>query len=216
MSAWGASPPGGDPVTFPNPRGVILRGFLFGTGRTAVLLAHQQGGDQRGWLPFARILAGRGLLTLTFDFEGHGKSDGTPDPRRMDGDIAAAASFLRGYGADRIFLVGADLGGTAALRLAAREPVAGVVGLSAPLAARGLSVEAQIGRITAPLLLVAGEGDAESAGAARALAARARAPAALRIVPGRQRGADLLSGPSGPKVTAALLTFFANPTAAGQ
>ncbi len=214
--AWGAQSAEGDPVTFPNPRGVILRGHLFGQGRTAVLLAHGDGGDQRAWFPFAQTLAGKGFLALAFDFEGHGRSNGTPTPRRMDGDIAASTAFLRGYGADRIFLVGAGLGGTAALRLAAREPVAGVVVLSAPVVARDLSVEGQIGRIAAPLMLVASEADAAGTGAARALAARAKAPVSVRIVPGDGRGADLLSGPAGARLTSALLAFLASPAAVAR
>jgi pimeloyl-ACP methyl ester carboxylesterase len=216
FAAWAAQPPGGDPVTFPNPRGVILRGELFGQGRTAIVLAHGDGADQRSWVSFARTLAARGWLALTFDFEGYGRSDGTRDPRRMDGDLAAATSFLRGYGAERIFLVGAGVGGTAALRLAARERVAGLAVLSAPLAARGLSAEGEIGRISAPRMLVAAEGDAEGARAARALGARAKPGAVVLIVPGQRRGAELLSAPAGTDLTASLLAFFSNPTAGGR
>ncbi len=109
----------------------------------------------------------------------------------------------------KVFLVGASMGGTAAIRVAAENPTAGVVSLSAPMAFRGLDAGEAIRKITVPCLFVAAEGDGSAAAAARDFNKAAKSPERLLlIVPGPEHGTRLFDGPEGPKVEEAILDFL--------
>ena len=72
-------------------------------------------GDLCEWLPFARNLAGKGLFVFAFDFRGHGFSEGRPAYGRLAVDVAAAVKAVRGLGARKVVVMGASLGGIAAV-----------------------------------------------------------------------------------------------------
>ena len=96
-------------------------------------------------------------MALSFDFRGYGESGGSKDINLIDVDIRAALEVLRDRGASSIFLIGASMGGTASLKVAANGSVAGVVSLSSPLDFRGLNVEKE--RVRVPVLLMVSEED---------------------------------------------------------
>src|SRR5260370_27347127 len=93
-----------------------LSAVSIGTGRVAVILAHQGSGSMCDWWPYARSLAAR-FRVVAFDFDGSG---GRP-PRHGDypGEVAAAAAWARQHGSRQIVLMGASLRAPAALVAAA-------------------------------------------------------------------------------------------------
>jgi pimeloyl-ACP methyl ester carboxylesterase len=100
------------------------------------------------------------------------------------------------------------MGGTAALMVAARQPVQGVITLSAPVEFRGLSARDAVTRVMAPKLFV---GAADDAGgpAARELDAMASEPKEVAVFPGSDHGTDLLEGDQGIAVLARMEEFLA-------
>ena len=151
------TPDGASSIGFTTGDGVELKGKLFGEGDTGVVLAHMFASDQTGWWEFGQVLADEGYIALSFDFRGYGESGGSKDINLIDVDIRAALEVLRDRGASSIFLIGASMGGTASLKVAASGSVAGVVSLSSPLDFRGLTVEKE--RVRVPVLLMVSEED---------------------------------------------------------
>jgi pimeloyl-ACP methyl ester carboxylesterase len=102
-----------------------------GTGSVAVVLAHQGRSDLCQELPYAKTLIAAGLRVLAFDFRSNGHSaypsKNTLAYRR---DFAAASKHLTDNGANRVFLIGASMGGAAAVQNSGGLPFAGVVSLS--------------------------------------------------------------------------------------
>lgn len=191
--------------------GPLLEGTLSGRGKVGVILAHQYNADQSAWFGFAQTLADRGYKVLTFNFRGFcpggraGCSEGKKDAAETANDLGGAAAFMSGQGVEKLFLVGASVGGTASLSLAAnrmpgRPRFDGVVALSAPVSFEGMSVGAKdlgdLGRT--PKLFIAGDDDpAGAAGAAQQLYDLAPTPKQILIVPTDQHGAFILTDPQG-------------------
>jgi uncharacterized protein len=103
--------------------------------QVAVLLAHGFAANRRkpAYAQLADGLA-RVAPVLSLDLRGHGRSAGrsTWGDREAD-DVAAGVAWLRGFGHDRVVLVGASMGATAVLHAASRgSPIAGLVAVSAP------------------------------------------------------------------------------------
>jgi pimeloyl-ACP methyl ester carboxylesterase len=127
-------------VTMTASDGARIYGVETGKGAVGVVLAHQYLSDHCEFMSFAHELAGRGYRVLAIDLRGYGASRGGVW-WHLDRDLVAAAARLRADGAKRVVLVGASMGGTAALVAGAeaKPAVAGVVSLSGPaqfLAAR--------------------------------------------------------------------------------
>jgi pimeloyl-ACP methyl ester carboxylesterase len=165
--------PKGTGVSFRAADGLRLHGHRFGRGTTAVVFAHESGGSMCQWVPFARTLARRGYLTLPFYFRGYGKSQ---QPRRgawsrLAADVIAAAKKSRSLGAKKVVVVGASMGGTAAVVAAAnaRTVIDGVVSVSAPSTYGRMNAELAAGKLQAPVLYLAGDEDASFADEARVL-----------------------------------------------
>lgn len=166
-SSTGAS---GRDVRFSTSDGLQLRGKLFGTGPTAVVLAHMFPADGASWYPTAERLAEAGYTALAFNFRGYAPSAGSKDVAKAADDLLAAVEFLRGAGAERLTLVGASMGGTAALIAAARTSVQATVAISAPISFQGLDASEEASGIRVPVLLLASEDDGSAAGSLRKLA----------------------------------------------
>lgn len=199
---------GPQPVSFQATDGVDLRGTLFGEGTTGVILAHMYPADQTSWFAFARTLAGKGYLAMTFDFRGYGQSGGEKVISEIDRDLEGAYRYLLPK-VQKIFLAGASMGGTAAIRVAASNPAAGVVSLSAPMAFRGLDAREAVRKLAIPCLFVAAEGDGNASEAARAFHEAVKPPKSyLLIVPGPEHGTRLFASPSGKKVEEVILEFL--------
>ena len=122
-------------VQFSTSDHITLAGQLFGQGTTAVVCSHMLNTTQQIWINtgLPQRLAQRGYLVLTYDFRGTGQSQGQYNPSMNALDLSAAVNFVRQQGATRLVLLGASMGGTASLKVAASMPVAAVVTLSAPL-----------------------------------------------------------------------------------
>jgi dienelactone hydrolase len=87
------------PVTF-GSKGIKLSGTLFipsGANRfrrlPGAVICHGYGGDQGAFENSARTLASEGIITLTFDFRGHGSSEGILDDSIVN-DVIDAWDFL--------------------------------------------------------------------------------------------------------------------------
>jgi pimeloyl-ACP methyl ester carboxylesterase len=196
------------PVDFKATDGVPLHGCLFGEGTSGVILAHMYPADQKSWFPLARKLAGDGYLAMTFDFRGYGESGGEKVIAEIDRDLEGAYRTLQPK-VKKVFLVGASMGGTAAILVAGRHPTAGVVTLSAPVAFRGLDAAEAVRKLTVPCLFIAAEGDAYAASAAREFDKTVKSTnRRLLIVPGEEHGTRLLAGPMGEKVEKAIFEFL--------
>ncbi|MYD36043.1 MAG: lysophospholipase [Dehalococcoidia bacterium] len=118
------------------------------TLRPAVVLVHGLGSGQKSMAGAARDLARRGVVALTFDQRGHGKSGGayTGD---SSGDVRAAARFIaerEGVDASRIGIVGHSSGARDAILACANwdgyaalvcSSTAGIIPREEPGAAEG-------------------------------------------------------------------------------
>jgi pimeloyl-ACP methyl ester carboxylesterase len=192
-------------ITFPASDGVQLAGRIFGPdeGAAGVVLAHMSPSDQTAWFDFAERLAREGYRVLTFDFRGYcpggdgGCSQGERDVPSIGKDVEGAIAELRSRGVTRIGLVGASMGGTASLIVAADEgrDVGAVVTLSAPTAFEGLDANADVlSRITAAKLFIAGLEDVSAAQAVDALYAQTIQPKRPVILTTGDHGTDILTG----------------------
>lgn len=190
---------------------VELAGRVFGPeeATTGVILAHMLPADQSAWYETAAALGKRGYRVLTFNFRGYcpggdaGCSGGDKDVSAADDDLRSALAYLRDQGADRVGLVGASMGGTAALVVASDEgsPVEAVVTLSAPQLIGDLAVQPEpLAGLTAAKLFVAGTGDVTAAQAAEAFFNGSQQPKRYELVTTDDHGTDLLTGNQGTRV----------------
>ena len=204
--------------------GTKLVGHRFGGrkpgARTAVVLAHMSVGDLCQWAPYARNLAAKGFFVFPFDLRGHGFSEGAENHRRSPADVAAAVRAVRALGARKVIVMGASLGGIAAVIAVPtiRPPLAGVVAVSAPATIAGeLAAGPSAKRLAVPTLYVAAEDDQnppyDFAADAQALhEITGTAEKKLEIVSGSLHGTFLVMGSAA--VRKLLLDFARNPAAA--
>lgn len=217
-SCGGAEAPPADEVFFATGDTPKLSGELRGEGDVGVVLAHMFPADRSSWSEFAALLAQQGYRTLAFDFRGYGRSEGEKDIPEIWRDVLAAVGVLREDGARVVVVVGASMGGTAALVAAAREPRAidGVVTLSAPSTFMGLSAPPEVlAGNPAPKLFVAADGDGVAAQTAQAFYESSAPPKRVEIVTGTEHGSDLLGGRQSEAVRRLLLDFLERVEAAG-
>ena len=203
------NPPGNyADIFFTTADGVALHGRLFGQGNPAVVLAHMDDADQRSWQPFAEILAARGHTVLTFDFRGFGRSSGQKEFENLLLDMEAAVQVLRDQGAQGIFLIGAGMGGTAAMKMAARERFRGVATLSAPAEYQGLNALEDAPQVESSVLLIVAEDDEPAQQDAGEFFKAVSGQPIYQAYLGGERGTDMLSGPVGEDVALSLLRFL--------
>jgi pimeloyl-ACP methyl ester carboxylesterase len=189
---------------------VALRGHVFGAGPTGVVLAHMRIADQTSWFPFATQLADSGKFTvLTFDFRGFGESVGEKDFDLLPDDLEAAVRYMQDVmGVRKVFVVGASTGGTAALIVAARTPLAGVVTISAEADFLALDAVEPARRVTAPKLFIASQGDVPADRSLVMLLDAAVEPKDQRVYDGDAHGTAIFDGPHGQELTQVLLDFL--------
>jgi dienelactone hydrolase len=201
--------PAGETVRFTADDGVELVGEVRGGGEPAVVLLHMYPAGRESWAPFASRLADEGYTALSFDFRGYGESGGSKRIDQIWRDALAAVRFMRSRGHGRIALVGASMGGTAALIVAARAELGGVVTLSAATSFMGLTIPTEaLVLIDEPKLFVAAQGDVSAATAAQELYAGSPGSKEVEIVAGSDHGTDLLGGEQGGAVQTAILDFL--------
>lgn len=189
---------------------IVLDARVFGDGPTGVILAHMRPADQSSWFPFATELAAAGGFTvLTFDFRGYGESTGEKQFDRVDTDLTAAVAYMRDeLGMDRIFLVGASMGGTASLIVASRVPVAGVVSISSPAQFPPLDAEAVVGQIDAPMLFITSQDDVPAYRSQERFWEAAGGAKEQEIYEGDEHGTDIFASANGNALAARLTAFL--------
>jgi fermentation-respiration switch protein FrsA (DUF1100 family) len=184
----------------------------------AVLVCNGNGGDRALRAPLAAALARMGLHVLLFDYRGYGANPGQPTEAGLAADARAAQAYLAGRAEvdpGRLVYFGESLGAAVALRLATERPPAALV-LRSPFASLAevgqhhypvLPVSlllrdrydsaALAGRLSAPLLVVAGGRDRiVPASHSRRLFAAAPQPKRLVVLEGADHNdLDLLAGP---------------------
>ena len=200
---------GGEHVSFTTSDGVLLRGHLYGTGSTGVILAHMYPADQSDWTDFAQVLAAHGYQALTFDFRGFTESEGSSGTEYAGTDLLAAYQFMHTR-VSRIYLAGASLGAEAAILVGAREDVAGLILISVPTSFGGIVVTDSIRHVRAPILFVTSAADPLVGGQPEILYREAVAPKSIKVYPGRAHGTAILFGPYGADLQALMLRFIAD------
>lgn len=203
-----AAGPASGPVVVPTADGETLTAEVFAPGaavRGGVVLAHMRGANKETWFDFARTLASEGYTAVAFDFRGYGGSSGDRDTD-LDLDIAAVVDYLRSAGVDRVFVMGASMGGTATVFEGSQLDLAGLVSLSGPSSFAGLDALGAAARLDEPALFVAAENDSPYADHARQMGEAAGAE--VVILSGHSHGTNLF-GDHGPELTDLLLNFLA-------
>ena len=204
----------GGELFFDAADGTKLVGHRFGKGTTAVILTHQSEGDLCDWLPYAKRLAARGYFVFPIDFRGYGFSDvPAAGPYRYAQDVAAATKALRKLGKRKIFVVGASMGGIAAVVAGANvsPPLAGVVSISAPARYRGMDGVKAGPRLRVPVLYLAATADDNggydfSKDAEAMFAKTAAKDKRLELLPGAAHGIGLIA--SSPRAKALVEGFL--------
>ena len=190
-----------------------LAALSIGTGRVAVILAHQSAGSLCQWWPYARSLAAR-YRVVAFDFDGFGASP--PGDSNYPGEVAAAAQWARQHGSRRIVLMGASMGGTAVMVAAAHlgHAIAGVIDLSGPANFAGMNALGAARRVHVPALFGYGTLDLAFAADVRHVrAAAATRDKSIVTVRSPAHGVDLVDPQIGyATVRAAVLRFIRGVT----
>lgn len=138
-----------------------------GEGTTTAIFAHQRNQDECGFWPYASTLAEQGVQVLLVNSCGYGETECPRNANHVVDDgadaLLAAAEWAREQGAERVVVVGASMGGTAAIVAGGRDGadglLDGVVDLSGPIAFRGYDSLGDAPALSAPLLLAVAPDD---------------------------------------------------------
>lgn len=180
-------------LTFKTKDGIEINGNIFGSGDKWVILSHMYPTDQKSWFNFAEYLAENGYIVLTYDFRGYGNSGGEKEISKIYMDLEAALKFIGQYNIEKVFLVGASMGGTASIIVASEEKIDeikidGVITISAPTEFKGLSAIDKIEKLTCPKLFIATKGDTFAAQSASTFFEKSKEPKEIQILEGSAHG----------------------------
>ena len=192
-----------------------LKADLYGNlpAKRAVVLVHGSSWDALGWRDIAPHFVERGVAALAVNLRGFDGSSGKTGryvpgkPWSPATDVKAAVALLRERGVREVALVGASLGGSAALGAAMEEDVESVVTISAPVKAVPDEMSALVrGR----KLYVCAIGD--TLGAAPNVLASFKAlkpPKQLLFFGGKEHSRGMFAAPYGPEALEAIVSFVA-------
>jgi len=197
-------------VVFKTDDQVEIEGRIFGIGKNGLILAHMYPADQESWEDFALLLSQKGYRVLTFNFRGYGKSGGERQISLIYKDVLAAYEFFKKEGVEDIILIGASMGGTAVLKVAAQKDVNGVISMSGPLNWKqmGLSAEEEIKLIEEPKLFIASEGDSSAKNSANLMYELSDEPKQIEIYPGSEHGTNMFLEENAEQVKQDIITFI--------
>ncbi len=172
--------PGAEEVVLRTGDGLDLAGWWLpadGEEVAAAVVFNGNAGNRADRAPLARRLASRGVSTLLFDYRGYGGNPGRPTEAGLLRDGVAAATFAASQTDAPLVLVGESLGSAVATATALQQPPAALV-LRSPFTSLAdvgrehypflpvgrllkdrYPVEEQVGRVAAPVLVVASTGD---------------------------------------------------------
>jgi alpha-beta hydrolase superfamily lysophospholipase len=144
--------------------GVRLYAVAAGNGPTAAVLAHQGRSNLCDTLDYAKTLLASGLRIVAFDFRGNGLSQRpTRNAFALGRDLAATVARAHADGAERVFLIGASMGGAAVVQNSAGLPVAGLVSLSGTRLWPGFGINKPgPGALRAPFLYLGSRNDSRA------------------------------------------------------
>lgn len=201
-------------VQFTATDDVELAGTVFGDGDVGLVLAHMFPADAKSWHPTARQLARQGYTALALDFRGHGDSKGEQESSMAVRDLHGAMRFLEGEDIEVAAIVGASMGGTAALVAAADMELSAVVAVSPPLRFHDLDAMESAGDIDdTPVLLMAAEEDGQAHESVSRLGGRLE-NAETRHFEGEGHGTNLLV--DHPEAVETIVGFLLSHAPAGD
>lgn len=192
------APDGAEFTTIPSDGGGLAARLWTRQSERLAILLHGFAGDQHDWDDIIGPLQAdleAPISVLTFDFRGHGDSDGeNRDLEGMSADVLAAIAFARSRGFTEIVLVGASMGGAAAIVAAAEDPaIVGVIALSAPAELGDLDAAEAMSSMSAPVGLMAAKDDPSAAASLERLRDEAGPRASLAVIyPGSAHGIELV------------------------
>jgi pimeloyl-ACP methyl ester carboxylesterase len=201
-------------VSFPTEDGWIIHGDLYGTGNRAVVLAHGGRFEKGSWEKQALVLVKAGFGALAIDLRGFGLSKEGPQSARSDFgsplDVLAAVRYLREKGAKKVSVVGASMGGDAAL-----DAVAAAPGEIDRLVLLASGAYGQPEKWKGRKLFIVARDDANDAGPRlpkiRAQYEKAPDPKELIIVEGSAHAQFLFQTDQGERVMREILRFLSAP-----
>lgn len=205
----GVAPLGPDDVQFPSTDGTLLRGHHYGSSDITVVLAHMSRSDQQIWREFAGSLNKAGYAAFSFNFRGFKPSKGDKEIPLIDRDLEGALEYLENQGVKKFFIIGASMGGTAAIKVAARRDIiGGVVTISAPLEINGLAAEEEVKLVSGAKLFLAAEGDKSAQHSAGTFYNAAKPPKLFESFTGSEHGTDLLYGQHAVNIQKRIMEFI--------
>jgi alpha/beta superfamily hydrolase len=185
--ALDVEPPPWETVAIPTEDGITLAGRFWPGNDTVVLLQHnfdiprlvasgqRQPQSSENVLVWSGLAADTGYTVLSFDFRGHGDSEGKAKVRDSQIDLKAAQDWLRARGYEDVIFVGWVAAATAAVVLdAADESVnyAGIGFVFSPPQETGMDATRAIPEVDTPMWFV-GSNAGQTASWARRLEAKA-------------------------------------------
>jgi pimeloyl-ACP methyl ester carboxylesterase len=203
----GMAPANPNEASFPTPDGGTVFAEVYGTGSSAVVLAHGVRFNKESWKDQAAQLAGSGFRVIAIDFRGYGKSHGGPNSRPgfddLYMDVLGAVRYARETGAKTVAVVGASMGGLASANAAVRSKP-GEVDRLVLLANPPIEHPE---RITVPTLFVTSEGDS-LAPQVRDEYGKAPGPKELLVLPGSAHAQNIFPTDQGARLMESIVHFI--------
>lgn len=201
------------PLWLETADGVRLYSFEAGHGPTTAVLAHQGRSNLCDTVDYAKTLLAAGLRVVAFDFRGNGLSQApTRHALALGRDLAAAVARAHDDGSEHVVLIGASMGGAAAVQNGAGLPVAGIVSLSGTRLWPGFGINKPgAGALHTPLLYIGTREDSNAPlDEARAVVRAAGSKDKRSVLyPGALHGWQLVSDtPAGPRTRALILAWI--------
>lgn len=203
-------------VSFSTKDGGTIFANVYGQGDRCIVLAHGGQFNKESWDKQAKLFTKAGFQVLAIDFRGYGQSKGPGQAQPLSAplhlDVLAAVGYLKKAGATSISVIGASMGGTAAVQAlseAGPELIEKIVVLSA---GTGQSPPEKVrGR---KMFLVARE-DSNTAGLRlpkiQAQFDRMPEPKRLVILEGSAHAQFLFQSPQNDEVMREILEFVKKP-----
>lgn len=160
-------------VDFQSEDGLELNATAYGRGRTAVIISQMRNEQRSNWSATAESLARAGYLVFTYDYRGWGvqvqpggggrrnTANGVFDSKSLPQDLRGLLTYIRQETfAEQVVLMGAAIGATVSAKVAAQEPVAGLILLSPPLTTYELALtDAELQALAMPKLILGSENE---------------------------------------------------------
>jgi alpha/beta superfamily hydrolase len=214
------APPPWETVTIPTPDGLTLSGRFWTGNDTVVMVQHdfdvpqlvasgqRQPNSSENVLLWSGIFAGAGYTVLSFDFRGHGASEGEAQVRESPIDLKAAQDWLLEEGYEDVILVGWLASATAAVVLDAADDevdYAGIAFVFSPPQETGMDAYRAIPLVDTPMWFV-GSTAGQTASWAKRLESKALDSYGVHTFERTPNGLQFMDV-FGPELTGRLLDF---------